>query len=105
MSNIIELPKRREETVLISPKGAVKLAFFAAYQDKMPKALAIVEKALNMAEQRGFGLRDMLVRYAVNPKAEANGKRAFEIFLTFVSAMEFFELSGVKIVPEQGGSQ
>ena len=104
MSNIFDFPKQHEETVLFTPEAAVKLAFFAAYEDKTPKALAMVNKALTVAEERGFGLRDILIRYASNPKAEANGRRAFELFLTFVPAIEFFEMNGLNIVVEKGGA-
>lgn len=37
---------KHNEDILLSPEGAVKLAFIAAFEDKMPRAIMLVNNAM-----------------------------------------------------------
>lgn len=86
--------------LLFNANGAVRLVFFAAYQDRMPNAIQIVETAFYFAEARGFSGRDELVAYATDPNDSnrSRGNELLDALLAVVDAREFFTLSGIQLV-------
>lgn len=88
----------KQDDLYISPKGAILFFLFAAYQDDNEVGKRCIEHGLNVAEQRGFAQRDIMVRYGRDPKSEPNGKQAVEAFMALLPAEEFLTLNGFKIV-------
>ncbi len=86
--------------LLLSEKSAVKMAFFAAYQDRLPNAIKLVETALATANSRGFNEQDTLIDYfkCPNENNRSRGDASLDQFLAIVSAQEFFTLSGIAFV-------
>lgn len=97
MSNVIAFPAPKEQDVYVRPEVAVMYVFSMAY-DGSATAKQWVDYGLSVAEERGFALSDMLIRYAIDQKTEANGVRALMSFIEYLPAEEFFTINGLDIV-------